>query len=93
MAISSPVSDDAKQDRPLALVYRGDAVCDDCSDAVAALLEKSPRRFNVTFCGPDEDVDLSPDLLAQAAVYAFPGGPGKSLSFGRLASDATNTSR
>lgn len=78
MAISSlAAAVKAGPERPLALVYRGDAACEGCPEAVAALLEQSPRHFNVTFCGPGQEVDISPSILAQAAVYAYPGGPGK----------------
>lgn len=81
MAISSLAAVKAGPERPLALVYRGDAACEGCPEAVAALLEKSPRHFNVTFCGPGQEADISPSILAQAAVYAYPGGPGKSILF------------
>ena len=79
MAIASLASVDASPGQSLALVYRGNAVCEGCPEAVAALLEKSPRHFNVTFCGPGQKVDISPSILARAAVFAYPGGPGKSL--------------
>ncbi|KAH7324207.1 hypothetical protein B0I35DRAFT_158096 [Stachybotrys elegans] len=61
--------------RPQALVYRGNAACDGCSEVVAHVLETSPYHFNVTYCGPDESVDLSAEVLSSAAVYAYPGGP------------------
>lgn len=60
--------------RPLALVYRGPAACAGCSEAAAALLRSSPTGFRTEFCGPDEDVQISADTLAEAAVYAQPGG-------------------
>lgn len=59
-----------------ALVYRGSAACDGCPEAVARLLETSSHQFNVTYCGPSEEVDISPDNLKGVALYAFPGGPG-----------------
>lgn len=61
---------------PRALVYRGPSACKGCPEAVQRLLQSSKFGFNVTFCGPTEDNKLTPELLAQAAVYAFPGGPG-----------------
>lgn len=74
--LSHPVrANDAPQLQ--ALVYRGEAACEGCPEAVAQLLETSAYHFNVTFCGPDEAVDISPEILAHAAVYAYPGGPGK----------------
>jgi hypothetical protein len=62
------------KDGPLALVYRGPASCSGCSEAVAALLQSSPTGFRTEFCGPDEDRQLSPSALGEAAVYAQPGG-------------------
>ncbi len=59
---------------PLALVYRGPAACLGCPEAVATVLVNSPLNFNVAFVGPDENLDITTDTLAQAAVYAQPGG-------------------
>ena len=41
---------------------------------MAALLRGSPSRFRTEFCGPGEDRKLSAGTLAEAAVYAQPGG-------------------
>jgi glutamine amidotransferase-like uncharacterized protein len=61
--------------RPLALVYRGKAARPTaCSDAVAELLAAAPQRFDVRFVGPKEDLALTADVLARAALYAQPGG-------------------
>jgi hypothetical protein len=60
-----------------ALVYRGSTVCDGCPESVAELLENSPWGFDVTFAGPDEDVDVTKESLANVQVFAFPGGPGR----------------
>lgn len=62
------------EDRPLVLVYRGPDSCEGCSEAVAALLRSAPTGFDTKFCGPEEDLQLSPSTLAEAAVYAQPGG-------------------
>ena len=60
--------------RPLALVYRGPAARPEgCSEAVAALLAP-PHRFDVRYVGPREELPLTADTLAGAAVYAQPGG-------------------
>lgn len=60
---------------PLALVYRGPAAKPAaCSDAVAHLLRSSPRGFEVRFVGPDGDLPLTESTLADAAIYAQPGG-------------------
>lgn len=60
--------------RPLALVYRGPAGCDGCSEAVAALLTSSKWNFDVQYVGPNEKLQLSAQVLKTAAVYAQPGG-------------------
>ncbi|GIH16848.1 BPL-N domain-containing protein [Rugosimonospora africana] len=62
------------QDRPLALIYRGPASCSGCSESVAALLENMENGFHTEFCGPNEDLEISPQTLAKAAVYVQPGG-------------------
>lgn len=60
---------------PLALVYRGKAAAPSaCSAAVAELLAGSPYGFDVRFVGPKEDLRLTGDVLATAALYAQPGG-------------------
>jgi hypothetical protein len=59
-----------------ALVYRGTSACGQCPESVGRLLENCPYHFNVKYVGPDEDVDLSPELLSKANVYVYPGGPG-----------------
>lgn len=62
--------------RPVALVYRGPAGCDGCSEAVAALLQRSPRNFAVSYIGPNETKKLTAANLAGATLYAQPGGDG-----------------
>ena len=61
-----------------AIIYRGSKACDDCSESVGRLLQNSPFHYNITYAGPDEASDLSPELLAHADIYAYPGGPGES---------------
>lgn len=61
-------------DRPVALVYRGPASLPGCPEAVAALLESAPTPMRAVYCGPDESVDVTPEALSGAAVYAQPGG-------------------
>lgn len=68
------------ESRPLAVVYRGPASLPGCPEAVATLLQNSPRRFRTIFVGPGEQTPISASVLAGAAVYAQPGGP--SLSKG-----------
>ena len=61
-------------ERPLALVYRGPAACSGCAEAVAALLRSAPTPFRTDYCGPDEQRQISRSTLAEAMVYAQPGG-------------------
>ncbi|MEU6077022.1 BPL-N domain-containing protein [Micromonospora sp. NPDC047074] len=70
------------RDRPLALVYRGPAACSGCAEAVAALLRTT--GFRTGYCGPDERRQISPSTLAEAAVYAQPGGGNVSPAWRRL---------
>ncbi|KAA0017040.1 hypothetical protein FOY51_25565 [Antrihabitans cavernicola] len=65
---------DPPGNRPVALVYRGPASCAGCSEAVANLLQTSPTPFRTVFCGPDEATPLTAANLANATVYAQPGG-------------------
>jgi hypothetical protein len=66
--------------QPHALVYRGPAACDGCAESVAHVLRTSASRFDVTYVGPNEDVDITNESLSQADVYCQPGGGGKSLA-------------
>lgn len=61
-------------DRPVALVYRGPATCSGCAESVADLLATAPTPLRPVYCGPDEDVDVTPESLSGAAAYAQPGG-------------------
>ena len=61
---------------PRALVYRGPASCDGCSEPVAALLGTSKHGFEVAFVGPAETLGLTDQALADATLYAQPGGGG-----------------
>ena len=72
---SSSASSGGGQAHPLALVYRGPAGCDGCSEAVAAALQSSSKHFDVTYVGP-HDTALDDALLSKAMVYAQPGGDG-----------------
>lgn len=60
---------------PLALVYRGPAARPEgCAEAVAALLRRDPRGFDVRYVGRREELRLTREVLARATVYAQPGG-------------------
>lgn len=66
----------AEVSAPVALVYRGPGSCSGCSEAVAALIAKSPRGFAVRYVGPNEALKLTPESLQGVALYAQPGGDG-----------------
>ena len=62
---------------PVALVYRGPAGCDGCSEATAALLQSSKWNFDVKYVGPHESLSISDGLkLPNVKLYAQPGGSG-----------------
>lgn len=65
--------------RPKALVYRGPATSEGLPEAVAHLLESSPRQFEVRYAGPGEDIDITAETLRAVDLYAQPGGPGMIL--------------
>lgn len=58
----------------LALVYRGPAALPGCPEAVADLLRRSRWNFDVQYVGPKEDMELRRKTLADAVLYAQPGG-------------------
>lgn len=60
---------------PVALIYRGPAARpDECATALGALFRSSPIGFDVRYVGPHGDRPLTSDVLAEAAIYAQPGG-------------------
>lgn len=60
--------------RPLALVYRGPATLPGCPEAVASLLAEGPWGFDVRYVGPQGELALTEDVLAEASLYAQSGG-------------------
>jgi hypothetical protein len=62
--------------RPVALVYRGPASCQGCSEAAAALIRLSPLHFRVSYAGPGEKLKITAASLRGVALYAQPGGDG-----------------
>lgn len=60
-----------------AYVYRGPASCDGCPESVGELLESSCRKINVTYVGPNEDIDITAESLSEADIYVHPGGGGR----------------
>ncbi|KAG5985128.1 hypothetical protein E4U55_001097 [Claviceps digitariae] len=83
---STPSTNTPRATQPRALVYRGPAACKGCPEAVAKLLENSPQQFSITFVGPNEDTQISRDVLSQAAAYAQPGGPDLKSAYRELES-------
>ncbi len=60
--------------RPLALVYRGPAGCEGCSEAAAKMLRTSRYRFTIRYIGPNETLKLVPTSFTDASLYVQPGG-------------------
>ena len=57
-----------------ALVYRGPASVPGCPEAVASLLAEPRWGLDVRFVGPHEALPLTERTLADAELYAQPGG-------------------
>lgn len=68
-------------------MYRGNASCDGCSEAVARLLQSSPRNFQVQYAGPDEEIQISAESLNRVVLFAQPDGGGGMCS---MILDSTN---
>lgn len=66
-------ADERKARPPLALVYNGPQGCTDCAPAVADLLRRAPRPFEVTYVGPGTGKPLTASALAAAQLYVQPG--------------------
>jgi hypothetical protein len=62
-----------------AMIYRGKNSCDQCPESIAELFKCTFPKVNITYAGPDEDVQINADTLSQVDVYAQPGGPGMCL--------------
>ena len=67
---------DSDADRLNAMIYRGTSGCEGCSESVQVLLESAYPDINVTFAGPDEDVQINAESLRQVDIFVQPGGPG-----------------
>src|SRR5215831_18784305 len=74
--VAWPVRLDQPRARPIAVVYRGPASCPGCSEAVAALIRRSPVNFKVSYIGPHEKLKLIAASLRGVDLYAQPGGNG-----------------
>jgi len=72
----------------LALVYRGPASTPGCPEAVAATLARGPWDLDVRFVGPREELELAPENLFRALLYAQPGGGSLRPAYRKLKRDA-----
>ncbi|MFS8045882.1 BPL-N domain-containing protein [Rhizobium sp. BR 314] len=70
---SQQAEPDATKQRPLALIYRGPAGCDGCSETVAEVLKGSRYDFRIEYVGP-KDKPINADTLSRATLYIQPGG-------------------
>lgn len=68
----------------MALVYRGPASVPGCPESVAELLRRSAWNFDVQYVGPSEDIPLKERSLAEAVLYAQPGGGELKPAYRRL---------
>jgi glutamine amidotransferase-like uncharacterized protein len=57
--------------KPIALIYRGPASCNGCSETVAELLK---NEYEIIYAGPKEKVDVNEVTLSTAKLYVQPGG-------------------
>ncbi|GAB3354324.1 BPL-N domain-containing protein [Modestobacter lapidis] len=72
----------------LALVYRGPASVPGCPEAVAGALARSRWNLDVRYVGPKETLQLGPEVLARAVLYAQPGGGTLKRAYRKLKGDA-----
>ncbi|KAH7020861.1 uncharacterized protein B0I36DRAFT_353601 [Microdochium trichocladiopsis] len=81
VAAPCPRADATPTARPKAIVYRGPASSEGCPEAIANLLGNgststtTTTTFDVIFAGPNEPLDVTPETLRGAALYAHGGGP------------------
>lgn len=57
-----------------ALVYRGPAGCDGCAETLAERLGSGGSGLDVSFIGPGQDVEATPEALDGASLFVQPGG-------------------
>lgn len=77
LTISCANVNDGQQDdieEPVALVYRGPASCEGCSETLAERLSGPPLNLTVRFIGPNEATPLEAPSFAEVDLYAQPGG-------------------
>jgi len=55
-------------------VYRGQAGCDGCSEAVKSAIESLDARYRVDIVGPNEPLHILNETLAKYDIYIQPGG-------------------
>ncbi|HDS1137533.1 TPA: hypothetical protein QDZ75_001556 [Stenotrophomonas maltophilia] len=59
---------------PVIAVYRGEAGCPGCSEAVEQAIHRSRPDYRVVFLGPDEAVDVDSLAASRYRAYVQPGG-------------------
>ncbi|TGT72385.1 hypothetical protein EN804_36505, partial [Mesorhizobium sp. M8A.F.Ca.ET.161.01.1.1] len=64
----------ASADAPVIAVYRGDAGCPGCSEAVEQAIHRSRPDYHVVFVGPGEAVDVDSLATSRYRAYVQPGG-------------------
>lgn len=60
------------------MIYRGKNACKGCPESIEDLLEVAYPDANVTYAGPNEEVQINADTLSGVDVFAYGGGPGMS---------------
>jgi glutamine amidotransferase-like uncharacterized protein len=68
----------------LALVYRGPASTPGCPEAVSEALARSRWDLQVRYVGPKEPLQMGPEALSGAVLYAQPGGGGLSRAWRKM---------
>jgi glutamine amidotransferase-like uncharacterized protein len=80
--------------RRIALVYRGPASCEGCSESVGSILTQRPFSFHVVYCGPKEATAITAAHLDSASLYVQPGGGNDlKLSWSQMRPYATDIRR
>ena len=59
-----------------AMIYRGKNACEECPESIAELFKCTFPEVQITYAGPDEDVQINADTLSQVDAFVQPGGDG-----------------
>ncbi|MEC4338285.1 BPL-N domain-containing protein [Stenotrophomonas pavanii] len=74
LAMGMGLAVQASADAPVIAVYRGDAGCPGCSEAVEQAIHRSRPDYHVVFVGPGEAVDVDSLATSRYRAYVQPGG-------------------